>query len=54
MPWVWPPKQKQKQKIDDKKEQQNNKCEDVKKGLQNHKMLGRKVRKSRLFFLECV
>ena len=35
-------------------EQQRYKHEDVKKGLQNHKMLGRKVRKSRLFFLECV
>ena len=36
---------------DDKhKEQQNDKHEDVKKGLQNYTMWGRKVRKYRLFF----
>ena len=33
------------------KEQQKDKHEDIKKGCQNHKMWGRKVRKSRLFFL---
>ena len=32
------------------KEQQKGKHEDVKKGYQNDKMWGRKVRKSRLFF----
>ena len=38
-------------KSDDKhKEQQKDKHENVKKGLQNHRMWGRKVRKSRLFF----
>ena len=45
----------QKKKIDNKcKEQQKDKHEEVKKGLQNHKIWGRKVRKSRLFLLECV
>ena len=39
---------------DKHKEQQKDKHEDVKKGYQNHKMWGRKVRKSLLFFLECV
>ena len=40
---------------DDKyKEQQKNKHEDIKKGLQNHRMWERKVRKSRLFFLNNV
>ena len=33
---------------DKHKEQQKDKNEDVKKGLQNHRMRGRKVRKSRL------
>ena len=32
------------------KEQQKDKHENVKKGPKNHKMWGRKVRKSRLFF----
>ena len=32
------------------KEQKKDKKEDVKKGLQNHRMRVRKVRKSRLFF----
>ena len=37
------------------KEQQKDKHEGVKKGLQNHKIWGRKVRKSRLFFVRmCV
>ena len=35
---------------DKQKEQQKDKHEDVKKGLQNHKMWGRKVRKPRLSF----
>ena len=44
-----------KQKIycnsDDKhKKQQKDKHEDIKKGIQNHRTWGRKVRKSRLFF----
>ena len=34
----------------DIKEQQKDKHEDDKKGLQNHRMWGSKVRKSRLFF----
>ena len=33
------------------KKQQKDKHEDVKQGNENHKMWGRKVRKSRLFFL---
>ena len=38
-------------KSDDKhKEQQEDKHEDVIKGLQNHRIWGRKVRKSKLFF----
>ena len=42
-------------KSDDKhKEQQKDKHEDVKKGLPNHRMWRRKVRKSRLFFLNNV
>ena len=36
---------------DKRKEEQRGKHEDILKGLQNHKMWGRKVRKSRLFFL---
>ena len=32
------------------KQQQKDKDEDVKKGLQNHRMWGRKLGKSRLFF----
>ena len=37
-------------KSDDKhKEQQKHKREGVEKGLQNHRLWGRKVRKSRLF-----
>ena len=32
------------------KEQQKDKHEDVKKGYWNHKMWGKKLRKSRLFF----
>ena len=35
-------------------EQQKDKHEDVKKGLQNHRMWGRKVRKSRHFFRMCL
>ena len=37
-------------RADKHKEQQKDKYEDVKKGPQNHRMWGRKVRKSRLFF----
>ena len=36
------------------KEWPKDKHEDVKKGLQKHKMWGRKVRKSKLFFLNSV
>ena len=35
---------------DKHKEEQKDKHEDVKKGLQKHRMWGRKARKSRLFF----
>ena len=35
---------------DKHKEQQKDKHEDVKKGIQNHRMWGRKIRKYRLFF----
>ena len=42
-------------KSDDKhKEQQKDKHEGIKKGVECHRMWGRKVRNSRLFFLECV
>ena len=42
-------------KRDDKhKEQQKDKHQDVKKWLQNHRMWGRKVKKSRLSFFICL
>ena len=36
---------------DKQKEKQKDKHEDVKKGLQNHRMWGRKLRKQSIFFL---
>ena len=40
-------------KSDDKhEEQQKDKLEDVKKGLQNHRIWGRNIRKYRFYFLK--